>query len=100
MPATADGGWAKLWTQGMYLHHHGPLPAAATVKTTDMRMPHFNSSDDLFGLPTAVRRAIVLPPASRVLEVGDKKGVGAQVTDCTILSRPRLDGRATMLFDG
>jgi hypothetical protein len=36
---------AELWSQGMYCHHHGPLPAAATVKTTDARMPHLNSDD-------------------------------------------------------
>lgn len=36
---------AELWAQGMYCHHHGPLPAAATVKTTDARMPHLNSDD-------------------------------------------------------
>jgi hypothetical protein len=26
-------------------HHHGALPAAATVKKTDAKMPHLNSDD-------------------------------------------------------
>jgi hypothetical protein len=45
MPVTADGGWAELCSQGMYRHHHGELLAAATVKTTDAKMPHLNSDD-------------------------------------------------------
>src|ERR1700685_1916788 len=45
MPATADGGWADLCSQGMYCHHHGALPAPTTVKATDAMTPHLNSDD-------------------------------------------------------
>jgi hypothetical protein len=42
MPVIADGGWAELWSQDMYRHHHGELLAAPTV---DVKMPHLNSDD-------------------------------------------------------